>query len=92
MAIADRMLPSRPITKAATAISRIGTKRLSGDELSRANLLATTDRMIISSGTPVDSTQARTNRSTTPGRRKFSGTPPRSAATATGRSTRSDCR
>ena len=74
------------------AISKSGTSRLSADELSRENLLAAMDRMIISSGTPVDSTQASTSRSTTPGRRKFSGTPPRSAATATGRSTRSDCR
>ena len=47
---------------------------------------------IASSGTPVDSTQVRTRRCMTPAARKFSGTPPRSAATATGRSTRSDCR
>jgi hypothetical protein len=45
-----------------------------------------------SSGTPVLSTQVSTWRWITPGAWKFSGTPPRSAATATGRSTRSDCR
>ena len=57
-----------------------------------STLLATTASTIASSGTPVDSTQVSTWRRMTPGARKFSGTPPRRAATATGRSTRSDCR
>ncbi len=57
-----------------------------------ANLLATSASTIARTGTPVDSTQVSTWRRITPGAWKFSGTPPRSAATATGRSTRSDCR
>ena len=61
----------------------------SAEACNNDNFVATTDSTINSSGTPVDSTQASTNRNTTPGRLKFSGTPARNAATATGRSTRS---
>ena len=53
------------------AISRIGVNRASGGLSRSENLLAEIDRMIISSGTPVESTQASTRRRTTPGRRKF---------------------
>ena len=82
------------MTSAAMAINRIGVNRASGEVSTMAsrNLLAEIATMIMSNGTPVESTQARTSRSTTPGRLKCSGTPSRSAATATGRSTRSDCR
>ena len=65
---------------------------LSAGAVRISNLLATTASTIARIGTPVDSTQVSTWRWITPGARKFSGTPPRSAATATGRSTRSDCR
>ncbi len=64
----------------------------SADAVRIANLLATNASTIARSGTPVDSTQVSTWRRMTPAARKFSGTPPRSAATATGRNTRSDCR
>ena len=85
-------MPAKPINSAATAISRTGANRLSAETSSRENFPATTASTIISSGTPVDSAQVSNRRSTTPERRKPTGGPPRSAATATGRSTRSDCR
>ena len=74
------------------ASSRIGHVSRSAGAVRIWNLLATKASTIARTGTPVESTQVSTWRRMTPGARKFSGTPPRSAATATGRSTRSDCR
>ena len=74
------------------ASSRIGVISLSAGAVRISNLLATKASTIARIGTPVESTQVSTWRRMTPGAWKFSGTPPRSAATATGRSTRSDCR
>ena len=90
--MAERMFPANPITRAAAAVSRIGANRVSAGASSSENFVAAIDSTIISSGTPVDSTQVSTSRWTRPGRRNPSGIPPRSAATATGRSTRSACR
>lgn len=92
MDIAASTVPARPITSAAPASIRIGVNSWSGEALSTLVLPATTAKTIESTGTPVDSTQVSTRRWITPAAWKFSGTPPRSAATATGRSTRSDCR
>ncbi|CNI16306.1 Uncharacterised protein [Mycobacterium tuberculosis] len=66
--------------------------KLSGAACSSATLSATTVSTIASTGTAVDSIQVSIWRRMTPGALTFSGTPLRSAATATGRSTRSDCR
>ena len=74
------------------ASSRIGVVSFSAGAVRISNLLATNASTIARIGTPVDSTHVSTCRWMTPGARKFSGTPPRRAATATGRSTRSDCR
>ena len=80
------------MTNAAMANSRIGVLSRSAGAVRIPNLLATKASTIARTGTAVDSTHVRTWRWITPGARKVSGTPPRSAATATGRSTRSDCR
>ncbi len=70
----------------------MGVNSFSGVACSRDALSATTASTIASTGTAVDSIQVSICRKMTPGALTFSGTPPRSAATATGRSTRSDCR
>ncbi len=90
--MATSTVPNRPMISAAMASSRIGVVSLSAGAVSTSNLLATRANTIARMGTPVDSTHVMTWRWITPGARKFSGTPPRRAATATGRNTRSDCR
>ena len=90
--MATRMLPARPTASAVIASSRMGVLSWSFWAMKVVYWPASRATMIASSGTPVDSTQVSTWRWMTPGARKFSGTPSRSAATATGRSTRSDCR
>ncbi len=83
---------ANPITNASNAISRIGLNSFSGGACRNEALSATTASTIASSGTPVDSAHASSWRPMTPVALMFSGSPPRKAATATGRSTRSDCR
>lgn len=77
---------------AANASNRIGLNSTFGVVCSREILSEITASTIASSGTAVDNTQVSISRRMTPGARTFSGTPLRSAATATGRNTRSDCR
>ncbi|CKS47873.1 Uncharacterised protein [Mycobacterium tuberculosis] len=81
-----------PMPSAASAIIRMGLNSASGVACSKAILSAATASTIARSGTPVDGIHASISRSMTPGALTFSGTPLRSAATATGRNTRSDCR
>ncbi|CAG7463303.1 hypothetical protein PICSAR35_04544 [Mycobacterium avium subsp. paratuberculosis] len=81
-----------PMPSAATASSRMGVNSFSGVACSSEVLSATTASTMASTGTAVDSIQVRIWRRMTPGALTFSGTPLRSAATATGRSTRSHCR